>query len=105
MIHEQFIHITKTGGTSIESIGMKEAGVAWGARNKKEYGWWHAYFPAKPVALKEAYDWFTVVRDPSVACTPKLFKSMRMHICITADPNVRLRRWFLPSVLSVYMFV
>jgi hypothetical protein len=58
----KFIHITKTAGTSIETVGL-EKNKRWGI-NHSEYGFWHATFPNKPTALKEKYDWFMVVRNP-----------------------------------------
>ena len=58
----KFIHITKTGGTSIEHAG-KSIGLTWG-RHHKEYGWWHQCFSLKPKELREKYDWFVVVRNP-----------------------------------------
>ena len=58
----KFIHITKTAGSSIETVGL-EKNKRWGI-NHKEYGFWHEIFPNKSKSLKEKYDWFMVVRNP-----------------------------------------
>ena len=58
----KFIHITKTGGTSIEDVGKKN-NIEWG-RFHKEYGPWHKIFINKSDELKNKFDWFVVVRNP-----------------------------------------
>lgn len=58
----KFIHVTKTGGTTIENLG-KDNNILWG-RFHKEYGWWHQPFNKKTLNLKKKYDWFLVVRNP-----------------------------------------
>lgn len=58
----KFIHITKCAGTSIEQTAITK-NIQWG-KYHTEYGWWHGIFRDKPKELKEAYDWFTVVRNP-----------------------------------------
>ena len=50
----KFIHITKTGGTTIEQIGRKY-GILWGQLHH-EYGFWHDPFPLKDTILRAKYD-------------------------------------------------
>ena len=58
----KFIHITKSAGTSMEDLAAKQ-NIKWG-RHHREYGFWHDYFSDKSHKLKQAYDWFMVVRNP-----------------------------------------
>lgn len=58
----KFVHITKTGGSSVEDIGIKY-GIEWG-RFHSEYGWWHSFLPLKNESFKKKYNWFTIVRNP-----------------------------------------
>ncbi len=58
----KYIHITKGAGTTLENIALDKK-IYWG-RFHTEYGWWHEIFPNKSSALKNKYDWFTVVRNP-----------------------------------------
>ena len=59
----KFIHISKNAGSSIEKIGITK-NIQWGIYHSFEYGYWHNYFPNKPIQLKLKYDWFMIVRNP-----------------------------------------
>lgn len=61
----KFIHISKTGGTSIEELGNKlPEKLGWGAYDRKFYGYQHNRFRSFPAEKRRLYDWFLVVRNP-----------------------------------------
>lgn len=98
----KFIHITKTGGTSIEDIGM-DKNIQWG-RNHKEYGYWHYYFSEKPKKLKINYDWFLVVRNPYERILSEYFckwggvgeiiNFINLNISIDNENSIKFRHQF-----------
>jgi len=67
----KFIHITKTGGTSIEDCAIKH-GVRFGRFHVKyrsvvyPHGGpqYHSFFPDIPESMRTQNDWFMVVRNP-----------------------------------------
>ena len=65
----KFIHITKTGGTSIEEFGIK-LGIKWGKYDKNFYGkyknsgFWHVPLNYIEPEIINKYNWFCVVRNP-----------------------------------------
>ena len=65
----KFLHITKTGGTSVEEFGFK-LGIKWGKYDKMLYnlfkndGFWHIPVIYIPNNILTKYKWFTVVRNP-----------------------------------------
>ena len=58
----KFIHITKTAGTTIENIGLKN-NIQWGFHHK-EYKNHHKPLNEQKQELIKKYDWFMVVRNP-----------------------------------------
>lgn len=65
----KFLHITKTGGTSIEEFGIK-LGLKWGKYDKNFYGkyknsgFWHVPLNYLESDIFNKYNWFTIVRNP-----------------------------------------
>jgi hypothetical protein len=62
----KFLHITKTGGTTIENIANAK-GIKWGRfhlTGRNELPYWHDDLSMLSADLKQKYDWFAVVRNP-----------------------------------------
>ena len=65
----KFLHITKTGGTSIEEFAIK-LGIKWGKYDKLFYdkfnkkGFWHIPLNYLDAETINKYNWFTIVRNP-----------------------------------------
>ena len=66
----RFIHITKTGGSSIEdcaynkNIMLGRYDTEYCIRDEEYFAPWHMIFPYKNLEFKKTYDWFMVVRNP-----------------------------------------
>jgi hypothetical protein len=92
----KFIHITKTAGSSIETVGL-EKNKRWGIHHK-EYGFWHGIFPNKPNNLKEKYDWFMVVRNPYTRIISEynfIANSLGLKNHTAEEFNIFIKLWIL----------
>jgi len=92
----KFIHITKTAGSSIETVGL-EKNKRWGIHHK-EYGFWHEIFINKPKALKEKYDWFMVVRNPYKRIISEynfIANSLGLKTHTVQEFNMFIKKWML----------
>ena len=91
----KYIHITRTGGTSIEQIGL-DSKLFWG-RYDISYGTFDEPFILKSPALKNNYEWFTVVRNPYTRILSEYnYLKIVLRIKIADDPtvfNTYLEKW------------
>lgn len=89
----KFIHIPKTGGTSIENFGFFH-GFKWGKVDKKYYNKfkttspgsiWHATLPTLPDEFYEGYDKFCVVRNPYDRILSSVYCGFRSDYPVTKE--------------------
>ena len=99
----KFIHITKTAGTSIESVGL-ENNISWGMYHK-EYGFWHEVFINKPKQLRDKYDWFTVVRNPYNRILSEyhfLTPRLKLENHTKEQFNLFIRNWMINASKNIH---
>lgn len=82
----KFVHIPKTGGTSIEDVAIKK-GIRWG-RFHKAYGWHHGFLSDKPLRFQQRFVWFTVVRNPYTRLVSEFYCPHATTVKTTRDVSL-----------------
>jgi len=111
-----FLHIPKTGGSSIESSGRKR-GHSWGyflfqqanaGRHRGNYPWWHYPVQYLPVDAQRLYDnatLFAVIRNPYSRALSEYYYacSFHRHICGDSIDNPAYMNTKIASKLQKFM--
>jgi hypothetical protein len=102
----KFLHITKTGGTSIEEFGFK-LGIKWGKYDNILYyffnkvGFWHIPLIYIPNDILIKYKWFTIVRNPYDRIISEINYLIRDNII---NENVDINKYLFNILTKLFTY-